>query len=66
MQKLIKIAPLAIAVASTLTFSTAVHAERVILQVDNLNKGIINAITRQAGGEVKVDADGFVAVEIPG
>ena len=50
MQKLIKIAPLAIAVASTLTFSTAAHAERVILQVDNLNKGIINAITRQAGG----------------
>jgi len=66
MQKLIKIAPLAIAVASTLTFSTAAHAERVILQIDNSNKGIINAITRQAGGEVKVDADGFVAVEIPG
>ena len=66
MQKLIKIAPLAIAVASTLTFSTTAQAERVILQVDNLNKGIITAITRQAGGEVKVDADGFIAVEVPG
>lgn len=65
MQKLIKIAPLAIAVASTLTFSTTAQAERVILQVDNLNKGIITAITRQAGGEVKVDADGFIAVEVP-
>lgn len=66
MQKLIKIAPLAIAVASTLTFATTAQAERVILQVDNLNKGIITAITRQAGGEVKVDADGFIAVEVPG
>ncbi len=66
MQKLIKIAPIAFAVASTLAFSSTAHAERVILQVDNLNKGLITAMTRQAGGEVKVEADGFVAVEFEG
>ncbi len=66
MNKLIKVAPLAFAVASALTLSTAAHAERVILQVDNLNKGLVTAMTRQAGGEVKVDADGFVAVEFAG
>lgn len=66
MQTMMKIAPLAIAVASSLTFSTTAQAERVILQVDNLNKGIVIAITKQSGGVVKVDADGFVAVEFAG
>ena len=66
MKNLIKVSPLALAVASTLTFSSAAFAERVIVQVDNANKGLITAMTRQAGGDVKVDADGFVAVEFKG
>lgn len=66
MQQLTKLAPIALAMASALTFSTLAHAERVILQVDNLNKGIINAMIKQTGGTVKVDADGFIAVEFEG
>lgn len=66
MQQLTKLAPIALAMASALTLSTPAHAERVILQVDNHNKGIVNAMIKQTGGTVKVDADGFVAVEFEG
>lgn len=57
-----KIAPLALAISAG--FAAQVHAgERVIVQVENANKGIVTALARQSGGEVKVEADGFIAVE---
>jgi len=62
--KLIKVAPIAAAVFASLSFSqAATAAERVILQVDNANKGIVTALSRQLGGEVKLEADGFISVE---
>ena len=65
--KLIKVAPIAAAVFASLSFSqAAAAAERVILQVDNANKGIVTALSRQLGGEVKLEADGFISVEFEG
>lgn len=59
-----KVAPIAAAVLASLSFTQAASAsERVILQVDNANKGIVTALTRQLGGEVKLEADGFISVE---
>ena len=46
--------------------TTATAADRVIIQVDNANKGIVTALTKQLGGEVKVDADGFIAAQFNG
>lgn len=66
MQQQFKFTPAAVAMACALTFSQTAQAERVILQVDNLNKGIITAMIKQSGGVVQVDADGFVAVEFEG
>ncbi|WP_137168052.1 S8 family serine peptidase [Salinimonas lutimaris] len=49
-----------------LTFSATAADERYIIQVDNNSKGIVKALARQAGGEIKVDADGFVAATFSG
>ena len=37
-------------------------AERVIVQVDNEKKGIIKALINKSGGEINLDANGFMAV----
>jgi subtilisin family serine protease len=59
-----KVAPIAAAVLASLSFTQVASAsERVILQVDNANKGIVTALTRQLGGQVKLEADGFISVE---
>ena len=39
---------------------------RYIIQVDNNGKGIVKALARQAGGDIKVDADGFIAASFSG
>ncbi|WP_337841281.1 S8 family serine peptidase [Rheinheimera sp.] len=44
----------------------ATASDRVIIQVDNVNKGLITALAKQSGGEIKVDADGFIAAQFPG
>lgn len=62
-----KIAPLAAAVLAAVSYTQAAQAsDRVILQVDNANKGIVTALTRQLGGEVKLEADGFISVQFEG
>ena len=43
--------------------ATAIASERVIIQVENNGKGIVKALSKQLGGNVKVDANGFIAVE---
>lgn len=39
---------------------------RYIIQVENNSKGIVKALARQAGGEIKVDANGFIAATFDG
>ncbi|SFD46510.1 S8 family serine peptidase [Pseudoalteromonas denitrificans] len=55
-----------IAMAVLGTISSSSFAERFVIQVDNVNKGIITALSQQLGGEVVLDADGFIAVEFDG
>ncbi len=53
-----------LAVATMLALGTSAAAsERVIIQVDSKGKGIVKALTKQMGGDIKVDADGFIAAE---
>jgi len=44
---------------------SAVAAERVVLQVANADKASVIAAVKKQGGVVKVNADGFLAVEYP-
>lgn len=37
--------------------------DRFIVQVDAAKKGVVKALTRQMGGDIKVDADGFIAAQ---
>ncbi len=39
--------------------------DRFIIQVDNGSKGIVKALAKQMGGDVKVDANGFIAASFP-
>ena len=39
---------------------------RYIIQVDASKKGIIKALTKKMGGEIRVDADGFIAASFDG
>jgi subtilisin family serine protease len=40
--------------------------DRFIIQVDPAKKGVIKALTRQMGGDIKLDADGFIAASFAG
>lgn len=46
------------------TFAT--ESNRYIIQVDHVGKGVVKALTKQMGGDIKVDADGFIAAEFDG
>lgn len=62
MQHFNKLAPLALAIATGL--SANVYAgERVVIHVDNAEKASLIQQVKQDGGVVRVDADGFIAVE---
>lgn len=49
-----------------LSTTTLQANERVIVQVDNPGKGIVKNLARQAGGEIKVEGDGFIALQFDG
>ncbi|MCC2617452.1 S8 family serine peptidase [Aestuariibacter halophilus] len=61
-----KITPLAAATLLALGAASVQAAERYVIQVDNPGKGIVKALTKQYGGQVKIDAEGFIAAEFPG
>ncbi len=46
--------------------ASAAASDRVIIQVDNSKKGVVKALAKQLGGDVKVDADGFIAAQFTG
>lgn len=45
---------------------SAVDNHRFIIQVDNQKKGVVKALARQLGGDVKLDGDGFFAASFDG
>lgn len=48
------------------SFGALADNDRYIIQVDNKSKGIVKALAKQAGAEVHVDADGFIAATFSG
>jgi subtilisin family serine protease len=62
-----KLSTIATATLLAMGFTAAATAsDRVIIQVDNSKKGVVKALTKQLGGDVKVDADGFIAAQFSG
>lgn len=58
--------PLAIATLLGLSSASIAAQDRFVIQVDNPGKGIVKALAKQAGGEIKVEGEGFIAVEMTG
>lgn len=62
-----KMSTIAAATLLAMGFTAAASAsDRVIIKVDNSKKGVVKALAKQLGGEIKVDADGFVAAQFSG
>ncbi|WP_246075860.1 S8 family serine peptidase [Aliikangiella marina] len=63
-----KISKISVATMLALGTSTAVMADdsRFVIQVEPGKKGIVKALANQMGGEIKVDADGFIAASFDG
>ena len=40
--------------------------DRFVIQVDNNKKGVVKALTKKLGGDIKVDGNGFIAAEFTG
>ena len=60
---------LALALVLTGIFAAGTaHAanDRFIIQVDNNKKGVVKALTKKLGGEIKVDGNGFIAAKFTG
>ncbi|MFQ3207532.1 MAG: subtilisin family serine protease [Glaciecola sp.] len=68
MKKLIenKLTPLAAACILAMSATVAQAQERYVIQVDNNSKGIVKALTKQNGGHIKVEGDGFIAAQFDG
>ena len=63
---LLKFTVSALTVAVLSSVSANLMAERFIIQVDNNNKGIIKALAKNLGGDVHLDANGFIAASFAG
>jgi subtilisin family serine protease len=63
-----KLTKISAATILALSASTAAFADddRFIIKVDSAKKGVIKALTKQMGGSVKVDANGFIAASFAG
>ena len=57
----------AVAVTTVLNVQSAQAADdRYIIQVDNNNKGVVKALARKLGADLKVDGNGFIAASFSG
>jgi len=56
----------AVTAAAISVASPSAVAERFIIQVDNQNKGVVTALSRQMGGDVHIESDGFISVSFAG
>ncbi|AIY63847.1 S8 family serine peptidase [Pseudoalteromonas piratica] len=63
-----KLSSLSVCIAFSI--SAGVYAEpdnnRYIIQVDNANKGVVKALAKRFGGDIKLDSDGFFAASFTG
>ena len=59
-----KLSCIALAVLSSISYQSL--AERVVIQVDDSNKGIVKALAKKLGGEIKIDSKGFIAANFDG
>ncbi|KKL58278.1 hypothetical protein LCGC14_2226980, partial [marine sediment metagenome] len=48
------------------TGSVAAANDRYIIQVDNNKKGVVKALAKNLGGDIKVDGNGFIAAQFTG
>lgn len=55
-----------VAMAISTVLSAQAADDRYIIQVDNSKKGIVKALAKQLGGDVKVDGNGFFAASFNG
>lgn len=55
-----------VALALTAAFNAQADDNRYIIQVDNSKKGVVKALAKKLGGDIKVDANGFFAAEFSG
>ena len=64
--KMTKLTTTALATALTLAFSAQAADDRYIIKVDESKKGVVKALAKQLGGELKVDGNGFFAASFTG
>jgi len=64
--KISKFTTSVLALAVTAAFSTQAADDRFIIKVDNNNKGIVQALAKKLGAELKVDGNGFIAASFAG
>jgi subtilisin family serine protease len=66
--KNLRLRPLFAATAIALGVSVSAQAadDRYIIQVDDSKKGVVKALARKLGGEIKVDSQGFIAATFSG
>lgn len=64
--KLSKIAGAIMALSVSVSTSVIADDDRYIIQVDSSNKGVIKALTKQFGGQIHVDGNGFIAATFSG
>ncbi|WOH39344.1 S8 family serine peptidase [Thalassotalea fonticola] len=56
----------AIAISVATAFTAHAADDRYIIQVDNNNKGVVKALAKKLGGELHIDANGFIAASFKG
>jgi subtilisin family serine protease len=64
--KISKFATSMIALAVTTAFSAQAADDRYIIKVDESKKGIVKALAKKLGAELKVDGNGFIAASFVG
>ena len=64
--KFSKLSTSVVALAVASAFSAQAADDRFIIQVDNSKKGVVKALAKKMGGEIKVDANGFFAATFDG
>jgi subtilisin family serine protease len=64
--KISKFTTSVLALAVTAAFSAQAADDRFIIKVDNSKKGIVKALAKKLGAELKVDGNGFIAAAFAG
>ncbi|RHW75454.1 S8 family serine peptidase [Colwellia sp. RSH04] len=64
--KISKFASSLVAVAVSTVFTAQAADDRYIIQVDNSKKGVVKALAKKLGGDLKVDGNGFIAASFNG